>query len=34
MCSLKPPFQAKSLGALALKILKGDYNPIPVIYSK
>lgn len=34
MCALKPPFDANSLGALALRILKGDYVPLPNIYSK
>jgi hypothetical protein len=34
MCALKPPFDAKSLPALAIKISKGEYSPIPALYSK
>jgi NIMA (never in mitosis gene a)-related kinase len=34
MCLLKPPFDAQSLPALALKISRGDYNSIPKHYSK
>ena len=34
MCALKPPFDGNSLTSLALKITKGEYNPIPSIYSK
>jgi len=34
MCSLKPPFDANSLPALALKISRGDYGMIPSHYSK
>jgi serine/threonine protein kinase len=34
MCLLKPPFDANSLPALALKILKGEYAPAPKQYSK
>ena len=29
MCSLKPPFDASSLHFLALKIVRGVYNPLP-----
>ena len=34
MCLLKPPFDANSLPALALKISKGEYLPVPKVYSK
>ncbi len=34
MCLLKPPFDANSLPALALKISKGEYTPVPKQYSK
>jgi NIMA (never in mitosis gene a)-related kinase len=34
MCLLKPPFDANSLPALALKISKGEYSPVPKHYSK
>lgn len=34
MCLLKPPFDANSLPALALKISKGDYNPLPKQFSR
>ena len=34
MCSLKVPFEAQNLPLLSLKIVKGQYNPIPKIYSK
>lgn len=34
MCALKPPFEAISLAALALKIMKGEYNPLPACFSK
>ena len=33
MCLLKPPFDASSLPALALKISRGEYTPIPKHYS-
>ena len=29
MCAKKPPFDAKTLPALALKIIKGNFNQIP-----
>lgn len=34
LCALKPPFNADNLKMLALKIIKGIYNPIPAQYSK
>ena len=34
LCALKPPFNAESLHYLALKIVKGQYTPIPSHYSK
>lgn len=34
MCALRPPFDATSLAALSLKILKGTYNPMPAMYSQ
>jgi len=33
MCSLKPPFEASNIGALVLKIQRGNYSPIPKQYS-
>ena len=34
LCALKPPFNADSLHFLALKIVRGSYNPLPQHYSK
>jgi len=34
LCALKPPFDANSLTFLAMKIVKGQYSPIPNQYSK
>jgi len=34
LCTLKHPFEAANQGALALKILRGQYNPIPSTYSR
>ena len=34
MVTLRHAFDAHSLPALVLKILKGDYPPIPQVYSK
>ena len=34
LCALKPPFNAQSLSALGLKIVKGIFTPIPAQYSK
>lgn len=34
LCCLKPPFTAKTLNMLALKIVKAKYDPIPSVYSK
>jgi len=34
MCALKPPFDASSLPALALKISRGEYAALPSNYSK
>lgn len=33
MCALTPPFKANNLSFLALKIVKGNYSPIPVQFS-
>lgn len=33
LCVLRPPFEAKGLAFLARKIMKGQYSPIPNIYS-
>lgn len=33
MCALTPPFKANNLSFLALKIVKGNYTPIPSCYS-
>lgn len=34
LCALKPPFDAQSLTFLAMKIVKGQYNPLPYSFSK
>lgn len=34
LCALKPPFNAESLHFLALKIVKGQYTPVPAHYSR
>ena len=34
MCALKVPFDAHSLPQLYLKIIKGQYNPVPTNFSK
>lgn len=34
MCCLKMPFEAQNLPLLSLKICRGQFNPIPRIYSK
>ncbi|EGR29846.1 protein kinase domain protein [Ichthyophthirius multifiliis] len=34
LCALRPPFNAESLHFLALKIVKGQYPPIPLSFSK
>lgn len=34
MCCKCPPFDADSLPSLALKIVRGQYNPIPSTYSR
>ena len=34
LCTLRHPFEALNQGALALKILRANFNPIPAIYSK
>jgi len=34
ICALKQPFDANSLPALALKISRCEYGPIPSHYSK
>ncbi|CAD8080082.1 unnamed protein product [Paramecium sonneborni] len=33
-CSLKPPFRAKDMDGLYKSVLRGQYQPIPVIYSQ
>ena len=33
LCALSPPFKANNLSFLALKIVKGNYTPIPACYS-
>jgi hypothetical protein len=33
MCSLRPPFDANNISALALKIIRAVYPPIPPTYS-
>ncbi|CAK69897.1 unnamed protein product (macronuclear) [Paramecium tetraurelia] len=34
MCALKPPFRAKDMDSLYKSVLRGQYQPIPVIYSQ
>jgi len=34
MCNLRTAFEAQSLNGLAMKILKGNYNPIQKNFSK
>lgn len=34
LCTLRHPFEAMNQGALALKILRAQYNPIPATYSR
>lgn len=34
LCALKPPFDATSISALGMKIVRGIYSPIPQQYSK
>ena len=34
LCTLRHPFEAQNQGALALKILRGQYSPIPATYSR
>ena len=34
MCALTQPFNATSLAHLALNIVRGNYAPLPTIYSK
>jgi NIMA (never in mitosis gene a)-related kinase len=34
LCCLEPPFNAESLSCLALRIVRGNYNPIGNFYSK
>lgn len=33
MCALKPPFMSQGIHILVMKIIKGDYQPIPEKYS-
>lgn len=34
LCSLKPPFEGSNLPFLALKIIKGQYSPLPSHFSR
>lgn len=34
LCALKPPFDAESLPKLAMRIVRGNYNPVPSQYSR
>jgi len=34
LCCLEPPFNADSLACLALRIVRGNYNPVSTFYSK
>ena len=34
LCALKPPFDAQSLTFLAMKIIKGQYSPVPGQFSR
>ena len=34
LCTLRHPFEATNQGALALKILRANYLPIPATYSR
>jgi len=34
LCALRPPFDASSLSFLAMKISKGQYSPLPTVFSK
>jgi len=34
LCALRPPFDASSLSFLAMKIAKGQYSPLPQVFSK
>jgi len=34
LCALKPPFDAQSLTFLAMKIIKGQYSPVPSQFSR
>mmetsp|Transcript_16227 Transcript_16227/g.29550 ORF Transcript_16227/g.29550 Transcript_16227/m.29550 type:complete len:827 (+) Transcript_16227:27-2507(+) len=34
LCALKPPFDASSLHFLAMKIVRGQYSPVPPHYSR
>ena len=34
LCALKPPFDAESLPKLAMRIVRGTYNPLPTQYSR
>jgi serine/threonine protein kinase len=33
LCALKPPFDAPSIHLLSMKIVRGNYSPIPRQYS-
>jgi NIMA (never in mitosis gene a)-related kinase len=34
LCTLRHPFDSKTMGGLYLKIIKKDYRPIPTMYSQ
>ncbi|EGR33731.1 protein kinase domain protein, partial [Ichthyophthirius multifiliis] len=34
LCALKPPFESENMHALVMKIIRGNYNPIPNQYSQ
>ena len=34
LCALKPPFEGCNLHFLAMKIIKGQYNPLPSHFSR
>ena len=33
LCALRPPFDSVSIAGLALRICRGEYSPIPSVYS-
>lgn len=34
MCCLKPPFNGKDLNDLYKSVQRGDYDPVPKVYSR